>query len=366
MLPTPIIEMERENMMSENAANTLLELNDLKVHFFTDEGLVKAVDGVTYSLQRGKTLCIVGESGSGKSVSARAILQLVQRPGKIVGGSIVYYQEVAPEKSKRLDISSLDPHGIEIRNIRGNEISMIFQEPMSSFSTNYTVGNQIMEAILLHDDVSKAEARNRAIELLRRVGIPKPEQRIDEYPFRLSGGMLQRCMIAMALSCNPKLLIADEPTTALDVTTQAQILDLLQELKELYGMSLLFITHDLGVVAEIADDVAVMYLGNVVEYSDVDTVFNNPKHPYTRALLRSIPIIEAERKELNPIEGMVPSPFERPSGCPFHPRCEEAIAGICDVIAPETIQISSSHHARCLIHDSRYHEQFEEKEKNYA
>ena len=356
---TPITD-EMSESMSEN---TLLELNDLNGHFFTDEGLVKAVDGVSFALERGKTLCIVGESGSGKSISARAILQLVRRPGRIVGGSIVYYQSENGGKGKRVEITSLDPNGYQIRNIRGNEIAMIFQEPMSSFSTSYTVGNQIAEAIRLHNDVSKAEARNRAIELLRRVGIPRPEQRIDEYPFRLSGGMLQRCMIAMALSCNPKLLIADEPTTALDVTTQAQILDLLQELKESYGMGLLFITHDLGVVAEIADDVAVMYLGNVVEYADVDTIFNAPKHPYTRALLRSLPMIEAQRTELHPIEGMVPSPFERPTGCPFHTRCEERMAGLCDTVAPETTAIHPKHHVRCLMYDSRYSEQFAEKEK---
>lgn len=352
--------------MLETTQDTLLELNDLKVHFFTDEGLVKAVDGVTYSIKRGKTLCVVGESGSGKSVAARAILQLLRRPGKIVGGSIVYYQGQAGGKNKRVDITSLNPHGRQVRDIRGNEIAMIFQEPMSSFSTNYTVGSQIIEAIQLHDKVSKAEARKRTIELLGRVGIPKPEKRIDEYPFRLSGGMLQRCMIAMALSCNPNLLIADEPTTALDVTTQAQILDLMQELQADYGMAILFITHDLGVVAEIADDVAVMYLGNVVEYADVDSVFNNPQHPYTRALLRSIPKIEAEPSELNPIEGMVPSPFDRPSGCPFHPRCEHSIAGLCDVIVPDSIAIQPEHHARCLIHDERFREQFVEIETDHA
>jgi len=349
--------------MSENI---LLELDELKVHFFTDEGLVKAVNGVSYTLKRGKTLCIVGESGSGKSVSARAILQLVGRPGKIVGGSINYHQEVAPDKHKRVNITSLDPRGREIRRIRGNEIAMIFQEPMSSFSTSYTVGSQIMESILLHENVSKKEARGRTIDLLQRVGIPKPEQRIDAYPFQLSGGMLQRCMIAMALSCNPKLLIADEPTTALDVTTQAQILDLMKELQEDYGMALLFITHDLGVVAEIADDVAVMYLGNVVEQADVDMIFNNPKHPYTKALLRSIPKIEVEPGELSPIEGMVPSPFERPDGCPFHPRCENSIKGLCDVIAPETIAINSEHHARCLMYDGQYNQQFVEKEEQHV
>ena len=346
----------------ENISNEiLLELDDLKVHFFTDEGLVKAVDGVSYQLKRGKTLCVVGESGSGKSVSARAIMQLVQKPGKIIGGKINYYQEVSPGKYQTVEITSLHPTGREIRRIRGDEIAMIFQEPMSSFSTSYTVGSQIMEAISLHDDVSKAEARSRTIELLKRVGIPKPEQRVDEYPFRLSGGMLQRCMIAMALSCSPKILIADEPTTALDVTTQAQILDLMKELQEDYGMGLIFITHDLGVVAEIADDVAVMYLGNVVERADVDTIFNNPQHPYTRALLRSIPMIEAEPKELNPIYGMVPSPFERPAGCPFHPRCELSISGLCDVIAPQTIAINPKHFSRCLMHDKQYRQQFEQE-----
>lgn len=328
---------------------TLLEVNDLKVHFFTDEGVVKAVDGLSYTMQAGKTLCLVGESGSGKSVSARALLQLISRPGRIVEGSIRYHHEAGT-----VDIAQLSPKGREIRRIRGNEISMIFQEPMSSFSPSYTVGSQIMEAIQLHDRVSKGEARHRAIELLRRVGIPRPEQRVDEYPFRLSGGMLQRCMIAMALSCNPTLLIADEPTTALDVTTQAQILDLMQELQEVFNMAILFITHDLGVVAEIADEVAVMYLGQVVEQSDVVTVFNNPRHPYTRALLSSIPKVEATGRRLDPIKGMVPSPYERPGGCLFHPRCNYAIAGICDRVAPAPIRLSENHEARCLIHDPEY------------
>jgi oligopeptide/dipeptide ABC transporter ATP-binding protein len=348
-----------KNMSNE----ILLDLDDLKVHFFTNEGLVKAVDGVSYQLKRGKTLCVVGESGSGKSVSARAIMQLVQKPGKIIGGKINYHQEVSPGKYQKLEITSLKPNGREIRRIRGDEIAMIFQEPMSSFSTSYTVGSQIIESILIHHDVSKNEARNRTIELLKRVGIPKPEQRVDEYPFRLSGGMLQRCMIAMAISCNPRILIADEPTTALDVTTQAQILDLMKELQEDYGMGLIFITHDLGVVAEIADDVAVMYLGEVVERADVDTIFNNPQHPYTQALLRSIPKIEAERKDLSPIHGMVPPPFERPDGCPFHPRCEMSISGICDVITPQTIAINPEHHSRCLMHDKQYRQQFVEEDQ---
>ncbi len=328
---------------------TLLEVKDLKVHFFTDEGVVKAVDGLSYTLQAGKTLCLVGESGSGKSVSARALLQLVSRPGRVVDGSMLYHHETGT-----VDIAKLSPKGREIRDIRGNEISMIFQEPMSSFSPSYTVGSQIMEAIQLHEKVSKAEARNRAIELLRRVGIPRPEQRVDEYPFRLSGGMLQRCMIAMALSCNPTLLIADEPTTALDVTTQAQILDLMAELQDVFNMAILFITHDLGVVAEIADEVAVMYLGQVVEQADVVTLFNEPKHPYTHALLNSIPKVESSGKRLDPIRGMVPSPYERPTGCLFHPRCNHAIAGVCDRVEPKTILVDEKHDARCLIHDPEY------------
>jgi oligopeptide/dipeptide ABC transporter ATP-binding protein len=350
--------------MSDAASNNnvLLELQDLKVHFFTDEGVVKAVDGVTFSVQRGKTLCVVGESGSGKSVAARAILQIVHPPGRIVGGNILYHPAQALYGATTLNITGLNPRGNEIRHLRGNRIAMIFQEPMTSLSPLYTVGNQIMEAVLLHQDVSKAEARNRAIELLRRVGIPKPEQRIDEYPFRLSGGMRQRCMIAMALACDPELLIADEPTTALDVTTQAQILDLIQALQADFNMAVLFITHDLGVVAEIADDVAVMYLGNVVESGDVDTVFNNPKHPYTAALLKSIPKIGLTHLHLDPIRGMVPSPFERPTGCTFHTRCEHRRKGLCDLIVPTPIVIDNHHEARCLMVDPAYQEKFVEKE----
>ncbi|MEO8394962.1 MAG: ABC transporter ATP-binding protein [Chloroflexota bacterium] len=335
-------------------AEPLLEVNDLKLHFFTDEGVVKAVDGVSYTIQRGKTLCVVGESGSGKSVAARAILQIVHPPGKIVGGTILYHRPLADGSNETIDITALDERGATVRAIRGKEIAMIFQEPMASFSPLYTVGNQISEAIRLHEDVSKQEARNRSIELLKRVGIPRPEQRINEYPFRLSGGMLQRCMIAMALSCNPKLLIADEPTTALDVTTQAQILDLMRELQVDYGMAILFITHDLGVVAEIADDVAVMYLGNVVERADADTIFNDPQHPYTSALLRSLPKIGDARQRLDAIQGMVPSPFMRPTGCPFHPRCEKAVTGLCDRVEPATIAISSDHETRCLLYDPAY------------
>ena len=340
--------------MADATSQVLLDVQDLKIHFFTDEGVVKAVDGVSFSIQHGKTLCLVGESGCGKSVTARAILQIVHRPGRIVDGKILFHRSLADGASETVDITALNTRGRDIRGLRGNDISMIFQEPMTSLSVMYTVGNQIMEAIRLHDDVSKVEARNRAIELLRRVGIPNPETRIDEYPFRLSGGMRQRCMIAMALSCNPKLLIADEPTTALDVTTQAQILDLMLELQEDYGMALLLITHDLGVVAEIADDVAVMYLGNVVECSDVDAIFNHPRHPYTMALLKSIPTIGLDRQRLDPISGMVPSPYERPTGCPFHPRCEQKIGDVCEQVMPGSITVAENHTARCLLYDVAY------------
>jgi oligopeptide/dipeptide ABC transporter ATP-binding protein len=352
--------------MSDSPSNLLLDMRDLKLHFFTDEGVVKAVDGVSYSIRRGKTLCVVGESGCGKSVAARAILQIVHRPGRIVGGTIVYHRPLPDGGTESIDITALNPRGAKIRSIRGKEISMIFQEPMTSLSPLYTVGNQIIEAIRLHQDLSKAEARNLAVSLLQRVGIPKPELRIDEYPFRLSGGMLQRCMIAMALSCNPNLLIADEPTTALDVTTQAQILDLMLGLQADYSMAILFITHDLGVVAEIADDVAVMYLGNVVEHADADTIFNNPQHPYTVALLRSIPKIGLTRRHLNPIRGMVPSPFQRPAGCTFHTRCDRAVAGVCNRIAPRPVAVADHHEVSCLLFDEEYREKFAVKEMSHG
>jgi oligopeptide/dipeptide ABC transporter ATP-binding protein len=330
----------------------LLEIRDLRIHFFTDSGVIKGVDGVNLTIERGKTLCLVGESGCGKSVTSRAILKIIHRPGKIVGGQILYHRRQPNGTTQITDIVPMNPKGKEIRDIRGKEISMIFQEPMSSLSVMYTVGNQIMETIRLHEKVSKQEARTRAIELLRLVEIPRPERIIDEYPFRLSGGMRQRVMIAMALACNPTLLIADEPTTALDVTTQAEILKLMRSLQERYGMAMLFITHDLGVVAEIADDVAVMYLGKIVERCDVDTLFHNPKHPYTQALLRSIPRIAADRQTLDPIAGMIPSPYRRPSGCPFHPRCTQRMVH-CSSIEPALTALSDNHQVRCLLYEAQ-------------
>ncbi len=338
----------------------LVEIKGLKTYFFLDQGTVKAVDGVDLNIPRGRTIGVVGESGCGKSITARSILQIVDQPGRIVGGNILFRRMVQRNGDSKMfeeiDLARLRPTGREIRSIRGREISMIFQEPMTSFSAYYTIGNQIMENIILHQKVSKREAREKAIELLRQVGIAKPEQRVDEYPHQFSGGMRQRAMIAMAIACNPSLLIADEPTTALDVTTQAQILRLLWNMQQQLGMAIMLITHDLGVVAEMASDVAVMYLGRIVETADVDTIFHNPKHPYTQALLRSIPKVGGKARErLNSIEGMVPDPFTRPSGCYFHPRCSAFMSGICDVSAPPAIQIGPDHSVRCHLYSGAPH-----------
>jgi peptide/nickel transport system ATP-binding protein len=328
----------------------LVEVKNLKIHFFTRDGVVRAVDGIDLTLKHGETLSLVGESGCGKSVACRSFLQIVHSPGKIVEGEILFHRGVSNGSSETIDIAKMDPKGRQIRDIRGKEISMIFQEPMTSLSPMYTVGNQIMENILLHTKKNKREARELSIELLAKVGIPKPERLVDEYPFRLSGGMRQRAMIAMALSCNPNMLIADEPTTALDVTTQANILDLMLDLQNQFNMTMLFITHDLGVVAEIADNVAVMYMGKIVEKSDVKTIFNSPQHPYTQALLRSIPKIAMKREELDPIKGMVPSPFRRPSGCPFHPRCPKVMPA-CKQFVPSNTHLGDNHVVQCLLYE---------------
>ncbi len=334
-----------------SSQDLLLDVKDLRIFFFTDEGVVKAVNGVNMQIRRGRTLCLVGESGCGKSVACRAFLNIIRSPGRIVTGEMKYFRGVNGNKDDVIDIAKLDPRGDQIRHIRGKEISMIFQEPMTSLSMMHTIGDQIIEAILLHNKISKAEARKRAIEILDRVGMPKSERIVDEYPFRLSGGMRQRAMIAMALSCNPSLLIADEPTTALDVTTQAQIVDLIRELQQQLNMAVLYITHDLGVVAEVADDVAVMYLGKIVEFGDVETIFHAPRHPYTQALLRSIPRISRERDELDPIQGMVPSPFRRPNGCQFHPRCAQAMEK-CGELEPRITQLGENHTVQCLLYEN--------------
>lgn len=329
----------------------LIEINGLKTHFFTDEGVVRAVDGVDMEIYRNKTLCIVGESGCGKSITARSILQIVDPPGRIVEGEVLYHRQ-GNGHQETIDLAALHPRGRAIRDIRGKDISMIFQEPMTSLSPIHTVGDQIVEAITLHTDLSNDAAKERAIELLRRVGIPQPAERFDNYPFQMSGGMRQRVMIAMALSCNPALLIADEPTTAVDVTTQAQILELLLELQEEFGMGIVLITHDLGVVAEMADDVAVMYLGRVAERGNVDSIFYDPKHPYTQALLRSIPKFRGRqaRERLDSIRGMVPDPLNRPPGCPYWPRCDEFMEGKCDTMVPQRVDLGDGRDVRCLLY----------------
>lgn len=326
--------------------NILLEVKNLQTHFELDEGTVKAVNGVDFKVRGGITLGIVGESGCGKSVTAMSILKIVDKPGRIVEGEILLHN-----KGHITDLALLPENSQEMRYIRGNSIAMIFQEPMNSLSPVHTIGDQIMEAILLHRDMNKEQAHSYAIELLNLVGIPKPEDRIDNYTFQLSGGMRQRVMIAMALSCNPALLIADEPTTALDVTTQAQILELMKSLQAQFGMAVMLITHDLGVVAETCDEVVVMYLGEVVEQSDVDSLFYDPQHPYTQALIRSIPRLGAGRtQKLDPIEGSVPDPFNRPTGCPFHSRCDQFMSGKCDVIHPDLITLDDGRTVRCLLY----------------
>jgi peptide/nickel transport system ATP-binding protein len=330
-------------------AELVLEVKGLQTHYKLDQGIVKSVENVDLEVHRGKTLCIVGESGSGKSVTARSILGLVDEPGKIVGGQILLHPENEGEAT--IDLARLDSHGKQIRQIRGRDIAMIFQEPMTSLSPVHTVGNQIEEAVRLHTSASKREARELAIEALRQVGIPRPETRLDNYPFQLSGGMRQRCMIAMALVCKPRVLIADEPTTALDVTTQAQILRVIRNLQTTFDMGVVFITHDLGIVAEIADDVAIMYLGYVVERGTVREIFHDPKHPYTKALLRSMPRLGATTgQELNTIRGMVPSPFNRPRACPFHTRCDSFMPGKCNVIMPPITRLGGNREVRCLLY----------------
>ena len=340
----------------KNHANgePLISVEGLKTRFFLDEGVVRAVDGVSFDLARGETLGVVGESGCGKSVLARSIIRIVPRPGRTVEGAIWYHRPDAESGGggAPVDLASMEPDGAEIRSIRGGEITMIFQEPMASFSPVHTIGDQITEAIALHRDVSSDEARRVAVETLRRVGIPNAEARVDEYPFRLSGGMRQRAMIAMALSSNPTMLIADEPTTALDVTTQAQILDLMADLQSEFGMAMMLISHNLGVVAQMTRRIIVMYLGKVVESADARTLFRDPKHPYTQELLKSVPKLRRRRptERLAAIRGSVPSPYDRPAGCPFHPRCPMFMPGTCDVSEPSMTPVGDGHAVSCLLY----------------
>ena len=331
-------ELDTARGASRPAAKTepLLEVKDLKTYFYTGDGIVPAVDGVSFSLAKGETIGIVGESGCGKSVTSLSIMRLVASPpGRIVGGEILFKGE-----------NLLTKRESEIRRIRGNEISMIFQEPMSSLNPIYPIGVQVMESLSLHRRMGKREAREKTIDMLKLVGIPSPEKRIDDYPHEMSGGMRQRVMIAMALACTPSLLIADEPTTALDVTIQAQILEIIQKIKQELGTAIMLITHDLGVVAEFVDKVAVMYAGKIVESADVVEIFRNPQHPYTTGLLGSIPKVNEDRVRLQVIEGVVPDAANMPPGCRFHPRCQFAEV-TCKQEDPGLVNTGGAHQVRC-------------------
>jgi peptide/nickel transport system ATP-binding protein len=325
-------------MKIENSKNRpLLEVRDLSVHFFTDEGVVRAVEQVSFEIYQGKILGVVGESGCGKSVTSLSILRLIpEPPGKIVGGQIFFEGQ---------DLLQLDQK--QMVHVRGNEISMIFQEPMTSLNPVFTIGDQIMEAILFHQGLNKSEARRKTIEMLDRVKIPSPETRIDAYPHQLSGGMRQRAMIAMALSCQPKLLIADEPTTALDVTIQDEILKLLKEIQKQMGMAVILITHDLGVISQMADQVVVMYAGRIVERSPIESILEQMRHPYTRGLVNSIPHLEERKERLSTIPGQVPDPMHLPVGCKFHPRCYLMIED-CKKEEPPLFQVDNEHYSRCI------------------
>jgi peptide/nickel transport system ATP-binding protein len=363
--------------MTESTRDPLVTVKDLHVEFDVRDGIVHAVDGASFNIYRGQTLGIIGESGCGKSITAKAIMNMVPKPG-VMRGEITYFaksDEDGGEVIEEVRLDQTNPDGEVIRKIRGGHIAMIFQEPMSSLTPVYSAGFHIMEAVGLHrfldtetigDEmsrniqqkrkVSEEEAREIAVDMLQRVGIPNAEQRVDSYPHELSGGQRQRVMIAIALSTHPDLLIADEPTTALDVSIEAQILDLMRELQDNFDMAIMFITHNLGVIAEIANEIVVMYMGKEVERSTTIEIFENPKHPYTRSLLGSIPEIGEKRSHLETIKGMVPSPFNLPSGCVFHPRCPDYMPGKCDRIYPDYAEVEDYHWARCLLYEGSWPE----------
>ena len=327
--------------------SALLDVKDLRVHFLTDSGVVRAVDGISFSIAKGRTLGVVGESGCGKSVTSRAILRLVDPPGWIAGGEIMFR-----DGDKVENLAALPAKGERMRSLRGNDIAMIFQEPMTALNPVFTIGDQIVEGLQLHEKVSAVEARERAIAALAAVGIPSPEQRFKEYPHQLSGGMRQRAMIAMAMICNPQLLIADEPTTALDVTIQAQVLDLMNDMRRQFSGAIMFITHDLGVIASMADDVIVMYRGKIVESAPVRDLFKSPKHPYTQGLLRSVPSLTSKHEgRLETIDGTVPSPNAKIAGCAFAPRCAHAMPR-CRTAVP-ALSGADDHHVACFLHFDR-------------
>jgi peptide/nickel transport system ATP-binding protein len=340
------------------AMEPLLSVRDLRTFYVMEEGTTKAVDGVSFDVQPGQVVGIVGESGCGKSVTVKSVLRIIQKPGQIVSGEILFRRPKhrrngGAADTEVVDLAALEAHGREMRAIRGSEIALIPQEPMAAMSPVHTVGNQLVEAVRLHQNVGEAEAERSVIERMREVGIPSPAERMTMYPWELSGGLRQRVMIAMALTCHPTLLIADEPTTAIDVTTQAQILTLLRGLQQQHGMAIIFITHDLGVIAQIADFVVVMYLGRVMETGPVDDIFHRPQHPYTRALLESIPTMHARSKALLPtIVGSIPHPFNRPPGCPFYPRCPDYMAGTCDRGQPALLPVAERQAASCFLYHS--------------
>lgn len=329
--------------------NVLLDVRNLRTYFQLDEGTLKAVDGVDFAIPKRKTLGMIGESGCGKSVTAASIMRTILPPGKLVEGTLAFHRS----NGEVVDLAQLDPFGSTIRAIRGREIAMIFQDPSASLSPVHTIGQQIMEMVLLHRTTNKKEAKELVLDMLNRVGLPSPTQQFNAYPHQLSGGMCQRCMIAQALSCHPSLLIADEPTTALDVTVQAQIIELIRELQAELGMAVLYITHDLGVIAEVADMVAVMYLGRIVEYADTRTIFKAPRHPYTQRLLKAIPTLtQPAGGYLENIAGNVPVPLDPPAQCGFTSRCLIAAAGLCDRSVPPLEQIEPGHFVRCFLAES--------------
>lgn len=322
----------------------VISVKNLKTYFYTNQRCNKAINGISMDIKRGKTLCVVGESGCGKSVTASSIMQLLPRLSRIEEGEIIYHSEDRGD----IKIHELDRNGKDMRNLRGKDIAMIFQDPMTALNPVYTIGWQITEMIRAHENIAKADAKKVALELLKDMGIPYPEKRIDEYPHQFSGGMRQRAMIAMAMSCNPKVLIADEPTTALDVTIQAQIFELMDHLKNTYHTAIMLITHDMGVVCELADDVAVMYMGNIIESGTAEEVLDHPSHPYTKALLKSIPILgKGAAQDINPIKGSTPDPFDRPTGCQFAPRCDYACPE-CSLSMPEEALLGGTHMVRCI------------------
>lgn len=332
-------------MINKKNTKKILELENVKIEIPIDEGILKPVQGINFTIEKGKTLGLVGESGCGKSLTSKSILGINPVKCKVTGNVLF------DNDGEIINLLEYDRESEKMREIRGGKITMIFQEPMTAFSPMYTIGNQIIETILLHKTKDKKEARKIALDMMKKVGIANAEKRIDQYPFEFSGGMIQRAMIAMALSCEPELIIADEPTTALDVTIQAQVLELMKELQKEFNTAILFITHDLGTVAQMCDDVAVMYLGKIVEKASVKEIFNNPKHPYTKGLLRSIPQLgNKKRTRLESIEGTVPLPLDLPPMCGFYERCENRIEGLCDCNDVPQEKLSEEHYVRCFLY----------------